>query len=249
MPWKPGKINIEQMFTNLCSCDILLGIRNVRKLKGGNMGTLMQREQNVIDYIVSEVKRTGFPPTVRDICAALEIKSTSTVQKSMDILEEHGLIRKIPGKRAYVVCMDLGNEEAKAADSSRSDVVDIPVVGRVAAGTPILSEQNIEGSFPLPAQYAGKGTNFMLTVHGESMIEAGIMDGDYILVQEQKTAENGDIVVAMINGEYESESTVKTFYKENGHIRLQPQNSSMKPIIVDDCQIVGLVKGVFRYFN
>lgn len=213
------------------------------------MSNLNPREQQVIEYIEAEVKRTGFPPTVRDICQALGIKSTSTVQKSMDILESEGLIRKTPGKRAYVVCTDLKAAEAKASDSSRSDVVDIPVVGRVAAGTPILSEENIEGSFPLPAQYAGKGNNFMLTVHGQSMIEAGIMDGDYILVQEAKTAENGEIVVAMINGEFECESTVKTFYKENGHIRLQPQNSSMEPIIVDDCQIVGLVKGVFRYFS
>ena len=145
--------------------------------------------------------------------------------------------------------MQGGQAEAPAPKEERSDVIDIPVVGRVAAGTPILAEQNIEGSFPMPAQFVGRGTNFMLTVHGDSMIEAGIMDGDYILVQEQKTANNGDIVVAMVQGEFDAESTVKTFYKENGHVRLQPQNSSMEPIIVDDCEIIGLVKGVFRYLS
>lgn len=211
------------------------------------MGTLKAREQQIFDFIVQYYKKTGVTPTVRDICAAVDIKSTSTVQKSMDTLEEMGYIEKTAGKRAYRISPKFIDDAPAGKD--RADVTDVPVVGRVAAGTPILSEQNIEGTFPLPSQYVGKGTNFMLTVHGESMIEAGIMDGDYILVQEAKTAENGDIVVAMINGDYESESTVKTFYKENGHIRLQPQNSSMKPIIVDDCQIVGLVKGVFRYLN
>lgn len=212
------------------------------------MGDLKQREQDILNYITEEIKKNGYPPTVRDICAALDIKSTSTVQKSMEILEEEGYIKKLAGKRrAFEVVQ--GGASVRKQDVQREDVVDIPVVGRVAAGTPILSEQNIEGSFPIPAQFAGKGTNFMLTVHGESMIEAGIMDGDYILVQQQQTANNGDIVVAMIEGDFEAESTVKEFHKENGHIRLQPKNSSMKPIIVDDCQIVGLVKGVFRYLN
>lgn len=212
------------------------------------MGELKQREQDILEFITEEIQKNGYPPTVRDICASLGIKSTSTVQKSMEILEEEGYIRKLAGKRrAFEVVK--GGKTVRKEDTERTDVIDIPVVGRVAAGTPILSEQNIEGTFPIPAQYAGKGTNFMLTVHGESMIEAGIMDGDYILVQQQQTANNGDIVVAMIEGEYEPESTVKEFHKENGHIRLQPKNSSMKPIIVDNCQIVGLVKGVFRYLN
>ena len=225
------------------------------------MGELKQREQDILKFITEEIQKNGYPPTVRDICAALDIKSTSTVQKSMEILEEEGYIRKLAGKRrAYFVTesadqpeksnvIDFKAAKQSSEEVSRSDIVDIPVVGRVAAGTPILSEQNIEGTFPVPAQYAGKGTSFMLTVHGESMIEAGIMDGDYILVQQQQTANNGDIVVAMIEGEYEAESTVKEFHKENGHIRLQPKNSSMEPIIVDDCKIVGLVKGVFRYLN
>ncbi len=213
------------------------------------MADLKDREQKVLDFITDQIKKNGYPPTVRDIGAALGIKSTSTVQKSMNILEEEGFIRKQAGKRRAFEVVAGGAEKPQAPAQDRADVVDVPVVGRVAAGMPILAEQNIEGSFPMPAQFIGKGTNFMLTVHGDSMIEAGIMDGDYILVQEQKTANNGDIVVAMIDGEFESESTVKTFYKENGHIRLQPQNSSMDPIIVDDCEIIGLVKGVFRYLS
>ncbi len=213
------------------------------------MADLKDREQRVLNFITEQIKINGYPPTVRDIGAALGIKSTSTVQKSMTILEEEGFIRKQAGKRRAFEVVAGGAEKPQTPAQDRTDVVDVPVVGRVAAGMPILAEQNIEGSFPMPAQFIGKGINFMLTVHGDSMIEAGIMDGDYILVQEQKTANNGDIVVAMINGEFESESTVKTFYKENGHIRLQPQNSSMDPIIVDDCEIVGLVKGVFRYLS
>lgn len=213
------------------------------------MSDLKSRESDILNFIISEVQKNGIPPTVRDICAALDIKSTSTVHHSMEILEAEGCIRKLPGKRRAYEILSSGGTPVRKLDSEREDVVDIPIVGRVAAGTPILSQQNIEGSFPIPAQYVKGSGNFMLTVHGESMIEAGIMDGDYILVQPQKTANNGEIVVAMIDGDYESESTVKTFYRENGHIRLQPQNSSMDPIIVDDCQIVGLVKGVFRYFS
>ena len=216
------------------------------------MAELKDREKRVLDFISDQIKQNGYPPTVRDIGAALGIKSTSTVQKSMEILEEEGFIRKQPGKRRAFEVVQSGADASpapKAPAEERADIVDVPLVGRVAAGTPILAEQNIEGSFPMPAQFVGRGTNFMLTVHGDSMIEAGIMDGDYILVQEQKTANNGDIVVAMVQGDFDSESTVKTFYKENGHIRLQPQNSSMDPIIVDDCEIIGLVKGVFRYLS
>ena len=135
----------------------------------------------------------------------------------------------------------------KAADLS--DVVEIPLVGQVAAGIPILAEQNITDTFPVPARYVNPGgTHFMLTVKGESMIDAGILDGDYILVQQQSTAKNGEMVVAMIDG-FESEATVKTFYREGDHIRLQPENSTMSPIIVRDVKILGTVKGVFRYFN
>lgn len=212
------------------------------------MSGLSEREQRILEYMREYVAKWGYPPTVRDVAGALGIKSTSTVHKSIAALEKAGAIKKQAGKRR---ALDIvGNEPAKAPSvtEERDDIVDLPVVGRIAAGTPILAEQNIEDSFPMPSRFIGKGTNFMLTVHGQSMIEAGIFDGDYILVQQQDTASNGDIVVAMIDG-MESEATVKAFYKENGHIRLQPRNSEMDPIIVDDCKIIGLVKGVFRYLH
>ena len=212
------------------------------------MSGLSEREQRILEYMREYVAKWGYPPTVRDVAGALGIKSTSTVHKSIAALEKAGAIKKQAGKRR---ALDIvGSEPAKTPSPAeeRDDIVDLPVVGRIAAGTPILAEQNIEDSFPMPSRFIGKGTNFMLTVHGQSMIEAGIFDGDYILVQQQDTASNGDIVVAMIDG-MESEATVKAFYRENGHIRLQPRNSEMEPIIVDDCKIIGLVKGVFRYLH
>ena len=219
------------------------------------MSQLKEREQKILSYMKEEIRTKGYPPTVREICAALGIKSTSTAHKDIESLVKQGYLVKDPSKpRALMVVdpvsgrQDNGDGQENGISQLRDDVIDIPVVGRVAAGTPILAEQNIEDTFPLPARYASSGTNFMLRVHGESMIEAGIMDGDLILVQQSETASNGEIVVAMIDG-FESEATVKTFYKENGHIRLQPENSSMSPIIVKDVRILGKVKGVFRYFN
>jgi len=232
---------------------------NTQEIKGGgNMEKLKEREQRILQYMKNEISQKGYPPTVREICSALNIKSTSTVHKDIESLEIKGFLKKDPSKpRALMIVdpdsnerADRGKAEARGntyGDTERIDVMDIPVVGRIAAGTPILAEQNIEDSFPIPARFAGRGTNFMLTVKGESMIEAGIFDGDYILVEQQNTAKNGDIVVAMIDG-FESEATVKTFYKEADHIRLQPENSSMSPIIVKEVKILGKVKGVFRYF-
>lgn len=217
---------------------------------------LKEREQRILDYMKNEIREKGYPPTVREICAALNIKSTSTAHKDIDSLVKQGYIKKDPSKpRALMIvdntpeASDINNAVPSSFNDSVShaEIVDIPVVGRIAAGTPILAEQNVEDSFPVPARFAGSGTNFMLTVKGESMIEAGIMDGDYILVEQQNTARNGDIVVAMVDG-FESEATVKTFYKESDHIRLQPENSTMSPIIVKDAKILGKVKGVFRYF-
>ncbi len=216
---------------------------------------MTEREQQILAFMQQQIKKNGYPPTVREICAALNIRSTSTVHKAIGSLQEQGFIRKDPVKRRALEVIDNGSgsgpvrkKQEEIRRDEREDVVDIPVVGRIAAGTPILAEQNIEDSFPLPARYLGKGSSFMLTVHGESMIEAGIFDGDYILVEQQNTAENGDIVVAMIDG-LESEATVKTYYKENGHYRLQSRNSAMEPIITDKVQVLGLVKGVFRYFH
>lgn len=221
---------------------------------------LKEREQKILDYMKQEIRQKGYPPTVREICSALHIKSTSTAHKDIDSLVKKGYIRKDPAKPRALMLVDLDGTHSQTAptegtadmapsidNAERADVVDIPVVGRIAAGTPILAEQNIEDSFPVPARFIGNGTTFMLTVKGESMIEAGIMDGDYILVEQQHTVRNGDIVVAMVDG-FESEATVKTFYKEKDHIRLQPENASMSPIIVQDVKILGKVKGVFRYF-
>ena len=224
---------------------------------------LKEREQKILDYMKAEIKTKGYPPTVREICAALNIKSTSTAHKDIESLVRQGYLVKDPSKPRALMVVDpqeaCGHTPAArlsavgAASGSTSvqevpDVVDIPVVCRVAAGTPILAEENIEDSFPVPSRYAANGTSFMLRVRGESMIEAGIMDGDLILVQQTETANNGEIVVAMIDG-FESEATVKTFYRENGHVRLQPENHTMSPIIVKAVRIMGKVKGVFRYFS
>ena len=217
---------------------------------------LKEREQKILDYMRAEIRAKGYPPTVREICSALNIKSTSTAHKDIDTLVKKGFIKKDPSKPRALMLVEQDAPDITPAPQAaapafdtveRADVVDIPVVGRIAAGTPITAEQNIDDSFPVPARFVGNGTNFMLTVKGESMIEAGIMDGDYILVEQQNTARNGEIVVAMVDG-FESEATVKTFYHEGDHIRLQPENSSMSPIIVKDVKILGKVRGVFRYF-
>ncbi|HIU26321.1 MAG TPA: transcriptional repressor LexA [Candidatus Copromorpha excrementigallinarum] len=217
---------------------------------------LKEREQKILEYMKSEIRQKGYPPTVREICSALGIKSTSTAHKDIDSLVKQGFIKKDPSKPRALMVVDNdapvspssfeGSASEALEETAHTDVVEIPLVGRIAAGSPVLAEQNIEDSFPVPSRFVSPGTNFMLTVKGESMIEAGIMDGDYILVNQQQTARNGDIVVAMVDG-FENEATVKTFYKEDGYIRLQPENSSMSPIIVKDVKILGKVKGVFRY--
>ncbi len=219
------------------------------------MEPLKDRERKILTYMKEEIRKKGYPPTVREMCTALGIKSTSTTHKDLENLEEKGYIKKDPAKPRALMIIDPDTGKSFGETDSfeqvhdhidRADVVDIPVIGRIAAGTPILAEQNIDETIPVPARFLPKGTSFILTVKGESMVEAGIMDGDYILVHQQNTANNGEIVVAMVDG-FESEATVKTFYKKNGHIRLQPENQSMSPIIVSDVKILGLVKGVFRY--
>ena len=188
----------------------------------------------------------GYSPTVREICAALGIKSTSTVHSDIKALEDKGLVKKDPAKPRTVLPVE--NEYVKAQEISY-DTVALPVIGRVAAGEPILAEQNIVDEMPIPARFVGSGNNFILTVHGDSMINVGINDGDYLIVQESHEASNGEIVVAMVNDGYESGATVKRFYREADHIRLQPENDYMDPIIATDVTVVGKVKGVFRYFN
>ena len=214
------------------------------------MNKTREREQRILAFMKNEIHAKGYPPTVREICNALEIKSTSTVHKDIANLEKQGFLKKDPSKPRALMLVENEEPERKVVSSapaaygstSPADIVDVPVIGRVAAGTPILAEQNIEDSFPVPARFVNGGTNFMLTVHGESMIEAGIMDGDYILVEQQNTARNGDIVCALVD----DSATIKTFYKEADHFRLQPQNSSMDPIIVKDCKILGKVIGLLR---
>ena len=221
------------------------------------MEPLKEREKNILLYMKSEIRKKGYPPTVREMCEALNIKSTSTAHKDLALLERKGYIRKDISKPRAIEILDFESDSQLDTRNSHytpdgsvssAEVLEIPVIGQIAAGTPILAEQNIEDSFPVPARFVSKGEHFMLTVKGDSMIEAGIHNGDYILVRQQNTARNGEIVVAMVDG-FESEATVKTFFKEDGHIRLQPQNATMSPIIVSDARILGLVTGVFRYLS
>ena len=219
---------------------------------------LKPRQQKILEFMKNEISTKGYPPTVREICSAIGIKSTSTVHKDIETLVSEGYLKKDPSKPRALMVVDPKTKSghvdaAGSAGESKGEVlpynvVEVPVVGRVAAGEPIFAEQNIEDSFPLPDRFVNGGNNFMLRVKGESMIEAGIMDGDLILVQETSEARNGEIVVALIDG-IETGATVKTFYRKNGKIYLTPENKTMGPIIVDDATIVGKVKGVFRYFS
>ena len=176
---------------------------------------------------------------MRDICEAVNLKSTSSVHSHLETLEKNGYIRRDPTKPRAIEILD------DSFNFTRREMVNVPILGRVAAGEPILAEQNIENYFPIPMEYMPNKQTFMLKVKGESMINAGILDGDYVLVEERKTARNGEMVVALV----EDGATVKTFYKEEGIIRLQPQNDTMDPIIVRDVQILGKVIGVFRFFD
>ena len=202
-------------------------------------GKISKKQQEILEYIKSEILNRGFPPAVREICEAVNLKSTSSVHAHLEALEKNGYIRRDATKpRAIEIIDDNFN-------LVRREVVNVPLVGTVAAGQPILAVENVDGYFPIPAEYMPNTDCFMLKVKGESMVNAGIFSGDYIMVRQQSNAENGDMVVALV----EDSATVKTFYKEDGHIRLQPENDSMDPIILDDVQILGKVFGVFRMFN
>lgn len=206
-----------------------------------------QRQKEILDFMKKIISEKGYSPTVREICQALKVKSTSTVHSDIKVLEEQGLVKKDPSKPRTVLPVDMNFQQASFVDDI--NVVSIPVVGNVAAGEPILAEQNIVDEMPIPARFVGSGNNFILNVHGDSMINIGINDGDYLIVQEASEARNGEIVVALVNDSYESGATVKRFYKENDHVRLQPENDSMDPIIARNVTVVGKVKGVFRYFS
>ena len=201
-------------------------------------GKISDKQKEILEYIKSEILNRGYPPSVRDICEAVYLKSTSSVHSHLETLEKNGYIRRDPTKpRAIEIIDDTFN-------LGRREVVNVPLIGRVAAGEPLLATENIETYFPVPAEYMPNDETFMLKVRGESMINAGIFDGDNILVQKQSTASDGDMVVALVD----DSATVKTFYKEQDHYRLQPENDNMEPIIVEDCAILGKVFGVFRFF-
>ena len=208
-----------------------------------------QRQQDILAFMKKTITAKGYSPTVREICQALNIKSTSTVHSDIKALENRGLVRKDPAKPRTVLPVDMKIGETSASSVDEVNTVTLPVIGRVAAGEPILADQNIIDEMPMPARFIGSGNNFILTVHGDSMINVGINDGDYLIVQESHEASNGDIVVALVNDDFESGATVKRFYKESDHIRLQPENDSMDPIIARDVVVVGKVKGVFRYLS
>ena len=202
-------------------------------------GKITDKQSQILEYIKSEILNKGYPPSVRDICQAVNLKSTSSVHSHLETLEKNGYIRRDPTKPRTIEIIDDN------FNLVRREVVNVPMVGTVAAGQPILAIENIDNYFPIPSEYMPNEETFMLKVKGESMINAGILDGDNILVKRQNTARNGDMVVALVD----DSATVKTFYKENGYIRLQPENDDMDPIIVPDCEIIGKVFGVFRFFN
>ena len=201
-------------------------------------GKITAKQEEILKYIKEQILKKGYPPAVREICEAVHLKSTSSVHAHLETLEKNGYIRKDPTKpRAIEILDDTFN-------LTRREMVNVPIIGNVAAGMPILATENIENYFPIPAEFMPNQEVFMLHVKGDSMINAGIFDGDNILVRQQSTASNGDIVVALVD----DSATVKTFYKENDYYRLQPENDHMDPIIVDDVSILGIVFGVFRFF-
>ena len=202
-------------------------------------GKISKTQQEILDYIKNEILNRGFPPAVREICQAVNLKSTSSVHSHLETLEKNGYIRRDPTKPRAIEIMD------DTFNLNRREMVNVPILGNVAAGEPLFAEENIEDYFPIPAEMVPNSEVFMLHVRGESMINVGILDGDNVLVQQQSTAKDGEMVVALV----EDSATVKTFYKEDGYIRLQPENDTMEPIIVPDCQILGKVFGIFRFLR
>lgn len=205
-------------------------------------GKITQKQSEILEYMKNEILNRGFPPSVREICEAVHLKSTSSVHSHLETLEKNGYIRRDPTKpRAIEIVDDNFN-------LVRRETVNVPIIGKVSAGQPLLAVENIDGYFPIPSEYMPNNKTFMLVVQGDSMINAGIFNGDYVIVEQQQTAENGQKVVALV----EDSATVKTFYKEDGYIRLQPENDTMEPIIVEQdqfFQILGKVIGVFRFMR
>ena len=204
-----------------------------------SQGKITDKQREILEYIKEMILKKGYPPAVREICEAVHLKSTSSVHSHLESLEKNGYIRRDPTKPRTIEILD--DDFAL----TRRELVNVPVIGTVAAGTPILAEQNIEDYLPIPAGILPNKEVFMLKVKGNSMIEAGIYNGDKVIVAKQPNAENGDKVVALVD----DSATVKTFYRENGHFRLQPENSSMDPIILDQVEILGKVIGLIRMMN
>ncbi|MCL2337114.1 MAG: transcriptional repressor LexA [Firmicutes bacterium] len=196
-----------------------------------------QREAEIVRYIKHSIQSRGYPPSVREIGEAVGLKSSSTVHNYLCRLEEKGVLRRDPTKPRAMEVLDDDK------DSFR-EMIMVPVLGRVAAGTPIMAEENMEDTFPMPADFVGRGEFFMLRVKGNSMVEAGILEDDLVLVRQQPSVSNGDIAVALL----EDEATIKRFFREDGHIRLQPENYQLSPIIVDEVVILGKVTGLVRKF-
>ena len=202
-------------------------------------GKISKKQLEILEYIKSQILERGFPPAVREICEAVNLKSTSSVHSHLETLEKNGYIRRDPTKPRAIEILD------DSFNLTRREMVNVPIVGQVAAGEPILAQENIENYFPIPTEFMPNHPTFLLKVKGESMINAGILDGDMVLVEQTAAASNGDMVVALI----EDGATVKTFYKEEGVFRLQPENDFMDPIIVSEVSILGKVIGVFRFFK
>lgn len=204
------------------------------------MTKMSNRQRAIMDFIRSEVREKGYPPSVREIGEAVGLASSSTVHGHLERLEKKGFIRRDPTKPRAI---EILNHEDDNTSMYHFSVSQIPIIGKVTAGLPITATENIEEYFPLPSHFTGEAEVFMLTVEGDSMMDIGIHDGDYVIVKQQKSANNGDIVVAMTE---DNEATVKRFYKEKDHFRLQPENSTMKPIILNNVDILGKVIGLFR---
>lgn len=202
-------------------------------------GKISKKQTEILEYIKDQILSRGFPPAVREICEAVNLKSTSSVHSHLETLEKNGYIRRDPTKPRAIEILD------DSFNLSRREMVQVPIVGRVAAGEPILAEQNITDYFPIPTEFMPNNDTYMLQVRGDSMVNAGILNGDYVLVEKRSTAANGEMVVALID----DSATVKTFYKEEGIYRLQPENDTMPPIIVDHVDILGKVIGVFRFMR
>jgi repressor LexA len=213
----------------------------------GPHAKLSERQRDILDFLSDFITRNGYPPSVREIGEAVGLSSSSTVHSHLNALENRGFIRRDPSSARALTVIGRNNETTDEMNSSATvrlprNVVELPLIGRVAAGIPTLAEENVEESLMLPTQIVGDASSFLLTVKGESMIDAGILDGDYVVVKEQPTANNGEIVVALID----DEATVKTFYREPDRIRLQPENSTMDPIYTRDATILGKVIALLR---